>query len=97
MDPVERPLDRYLMRHDGYYNRIVPDWNLQFKTAQQSQLYGDPFAVYVREATDEGCIVQDRPLHTGQIVSLLPIKLTPPLENNCVAQTIPLGLSEHYE
>lgn len=58
-EPVERPLDRYLYKRDGHYNRIVPDWTLQYRTVEQQYLYEGDFAVFVREITDEGAVVQD--------------------------------------
>lgn len=58
-EPVERPLSRYLHKRDGYYNRIVPDWNLQIKTLEQQYLYQGDFALLIKEVTDEGAIVQD--------------------------------------
>lgn len=58
-EPVERPLDRYLHKRDGHYNRIVPDWTLQYRTVEQQYLYEGDFAVFIREITDEGAVVQD--------------------------------------
>eukprot|EP00435_Cladocopium_sp_Y103_P072388 s125_g40.t1 len=58
-EPTERPLSRYLHKRDGYYNRIVPDWNLQIKTLEQQYLYRGDFALLIKEVTDEGAIVQD--------------------------------------
>lgn len=58
-EPVERPLDRYLHRLDRVYNRVVPDWILQYRTAEQQFLYEGDFAVFVREVTPKGCVVQD--------------------------------------
>jgi len=58
-EPVERPLGPYLMKKDDFYNRVVPDWRAQYTTAEQRHLYGDDFALYVREVTDDGAVVQD--------------------------------------
>lgn len=58
-EPVERPVAAYLHKFDNYYNRIVPNWQLQYKTAEQQFLYEGDFTVIVRELTEEGCIVQD--------------------------------------
>lgn len=58
-EPVERPLNRYLHKRDGYYNRIVPDWALQYRTAEQQYRYEGSFAVFAREVTEEGAVVQD--------------------------------------
>ncbi|CAE7523760.1 unnamed protein product [Symbiodinium pilosum] len=52
-------LKRYLYKQDGYYNRIVPDWNLQIKTLEQQYLYEGDFSLLIKELTDEGSIVQD--------------------------------------
>jgi len=58
-EPVERPLAPYLLKKDEFYDRIIPDWRAQFKTVEQQHLYGDDFALYVREVTDMGAVVQD--------------------------------------
>jgi len=58
-EPVERPLSRYLHKKDDYYNRIVPDWDLQLKTVEQQYHYQGDFSLLIKEITDEGAIVQD--------------------------------------
>eukprot|EP00931_Biecheleriopsis_adriatica_P060722 TRINITY_DN36479_c0_g1_i1.p1 TRINITY_DN36479_c0_g1~~TRINITY_DN36479_c0_g1_i1.p1 ORF type:complete len:511 (+),score=106.34 TRINITY_DN36479_c0_g1_i1:44-1534(+) len=58
-EPVERPLSRYLYKKDSFYNRIVPDWDLQFKTMQQQFFYEGDFSLFVKELTDDGAVVQD--------------------------------------
>ena len=50
---------RYLHKKDAYYNRIVPDWDLQIKTVEQQYLYQGEFALLIKELTDEGAVVQD--------------------------------------
>jgi len=62
-EPVERPLSRHLLKKDKYFNRVVPDWELQHKTLEQQYLYEGDFSVAVKELTDEGAVVQD--LTTG--------------------------------
>jgi len=52
-------VERYLHKRDPHYNRIVPDWELQYRTAEQQYLYEGEFAVFVREITEEGAVVQD--------------------------------------
>ncbi|CAE7776084.1 unnamed protein product [Symbiodinium sp. CCMP2592] len=58
-EPVERPLSRYLHKEDSYYNRVVPDWDLQFKTLEQQYLYEGDFSLLIKEVTEEGAVVQD--------------------------------------
>lgn len=58
-EPVERPLSRYLHKEDSYYNRVVPDWDLQIKTLEQQYLYEGDFSLLIKEVTEEGAIVQD--------------------------------------
>lgn len=58
-EPVERPLKRYLHKFDHHFQRIVPDWDKQYKTVEQQFLYGGDFSIFVREVTAEGAIVQD--------------------------------------
>ncbi|CAE8741204.1 unnamed protein product [Polarella glacialis] len=68
-EPVERPLRRYLYKEDKFYNRIVPDWPLQYKTAEQQYFYKGQFSVFVMELTEEGAIVQDI---TSGIIGFVP-------------------------
>lgn len=58
-EPVERPLSRYLHKQDSFYNRIIPDWRLQYKTVEQQFLYEGDFSLFVKEVTNDGAIVQD--------------------------------------
>jgi len=58
-EPVERPLERYLYKHDDHFKRSVPDWELQYRTAEQQFLYKGEFSLFVREITDDGALVQD--------------------------------------
>mmetsp|Transcript_86860 Transcript_86860/g.225643 ORF Transcript_86860/g.225643 Transcript_86860/m.225643 type:complete len:489 (+) Transcript_86860:61-1527(+) len=58
-EPVERPLKRYLHKYDPVFDKAVPDWLLQYETAEQQYLYEGDFTVFVREVTDQGCVVQD--------------------------------------
>ncbi|CAE7339117.1 unnamed protein product [Symbiodinium sp. CCMP2456] len=58
-EPVERPLSRYLHKQDSYYNRVVPDWDLQIKTLEQQYLYEGDFSLLIKEVTEEGAVVQD--------------------------------------
>jgi len=58
-EPVERPVVRYLHKYDDHYDRIVPDFELQYRTAEQQYLYQGDFSLLVREYTDKGAIVQD--------------------------------------
>lgn len=56
---MERPLSRYLHKEDSHYNRVVPDWDLQFKTLEQQYLYEGDFSLLIKEVTEEGAVVQD--------------------------------------
>jgi len=58
-EPVERPLARHLHKIDKHFDRIVPDWQLQFRTLEQQFLYDGEFSLFVREVTDQGVIAQD--------------------------------------
>jgi len=56
---MERPLNRYLHKFDEYYQRVVPDWALQYRTFEQQYLYEGEFSLIIREITKDGAIVQD--------------------------------------
>jgi len=56
---VERPLDKYLHKYDETFQRVIPDFMLQYKTAEQQFLYEGDFSLFVHEITDLGALVQD--------------------------------------
>jgi uncharacterized Zn-binding protein involved in type VI secretion len=68
-DLVERPLNRYLHKFDEQYQRVVPDWALQYRTIEQQYLYEGEFNLVVREITREGAVVQDE---VTQVVGFVP-------------------------
>lgn len=57
--PVERPLQNYLHKYDTHFKLIVPDFEYQYRTAEQQKLYKGDFSLTVREITKHGAIVQD--------------------------------------
>jgi len=92
-EPVERPLPAYLHKRDPHYNRVVPDWFLQYRTAEQQYLVEGDFAVFVREITEEGLIVQDSV--TGIIGFLPQAEPTSPLPE--IGSLIPSAKCTHFD